>query len=77
MLLPLREPAGPVVARASAVLGQEHVLRVVQLLILRVHDVVDDAGLEVEQHGAGNVVLIVGLGKLRNLLISILMMGQE
>ena len=53
----------PVVAGAAAVLGEEDVLRVVQFVVLRVHDVVDDARLQVEQDGARDVVLVVGLMK--------------
>ena len=53
--------AGPIVSGAAAVLGQVDVFRIVELLVLRVHDVVDDAGLQIEQDRTGNVVFIIGL----------------
>ena len=51
----------PVVSCAAAVLGEVDVLRVVQLVVLRVHDVVDHARLQVQQHRPGDVVLVVSL----------------
>ena len=58
---------GPVVSRAAAVLGEVDVLRVVQLVVLRVHDVVDHARLQVQQHRPGDVVLVVGLMERRGI----------
>ena len=51
----------PVVSCAAAVLGEVDVLRVVQLVVLRVHDVVDHARLQVQQHRPRDVVLVVRL----------------
>lgn len=60
-LLSLGESRGPVVSGAASVLGQVDVLRVVEFLILAVHDVVDDARLQIQEDGAWDVVLIVSL----------------
>ena len=51
----------PVVSCAAAVPGHEEVLRVVQVRILAILDVVYDAGLEINEQGARDVVLVVGL----------------
>ena len=52
---------GPVVAGAAPVLGHVDILRVVEVGVGRVHDGVNDARLQVQQHGAGDVVLVVRL----------------
>lgn len=60
-LLSLGESTGPVVASSSSVLSQVDVLRVVELGVGGVEDGVDHPGLQVQQHGPRDVVLIIGL----------------
>lgn len=57
----LGEPTGPVVPRSPAVLRQVDVLRVVQVGIGGVQDGVDHPGLQIQQDGPWDVVLVVGL----------------
>jgi hypothetical protein len=54
---------GPVVAGATAILGDKDVLRIIEVGVGGGGDAVDDAGLEVEEDGAGDVVLVVSLVK--------------
>lgn len=59
--LNLREAAGPVISCASSVLWEVDVLRVVQVSVGRVQDGVDDSRLQVQEHGSGDVVLVIRL----------------
>ena len=59
----LSVPAGPVVASPSPVFGHVDVLLVVELGVGGVEDAVDHAGLQVQQHRPGDVVLVIGLGR--------------
>ena len=43
------EARGPIVTSTSAMLGNENIFWVVQVLILAVTDIIDNTGLQVEQ----------------------------
>lgn len=58
----LGESASPVVASSASMFGQVDVFWVVELGVGRVEDGVDHPGLQVQQHGSWDVVLIVCLG---------------
>lgn len=60
-LVDLREAAGPVISCSSSVLREVDVLGVVQVSVGRVQDGVDDARLQVQENGSGDVVLVVSL----------------
>lgn len=63
----LREAAGPVISCSSSVLRQVDVLGVVQVCVGRVQDGVDDSRFQVQEHGSGDVVLVVRLqGEMRH-----------
>ena len=57
----LLESAGPVVPGAASLGGDEDVLRVEEVPVLGGLDTVDHAGLEINEHGTGNVMVVVGL----------------
>lgn len=57
----LREAAGPVIPCPPSVLREVDVLWVVQVSVGRVQDGVDDSRLQVQEHGSGDVVLVICL----------------
>ena len=67
-LFALGVPVGPVVASTASLLGDEDVLRVVQVCVGPVLDAIDDLNsrgkysrLQVDQDGSGHVVVIISL----------------
>ena len=64
VLLSLTKPGGPVVAGAATVLGDEDVFFVEERAVRAlVGQFVHDAGFQVDEEGAGNVVQVVALVK--------------
>lgn len=53
----------PVVSGALATLALEHIFGVVQMPVLACHNIIDHPRLEVDQHRAGDIVVVVRLVK--------------
>lgn len=60
-ILPLRVSARPVIASPAALLRDIDILRVVKLRVRAILNCVYHSRFEVDQHGTGDVVVVVGL----------------
>lgn len=61
MLLALPETTSPVVSGTATATSHEHILRIPQISVPPRADPVDYAGLQINQDGARDVMLVVGL----------------
>ena len=60
-LVPLRVPTRPIIPRASSLLLDKNVLRIVKLLIIRPQNPIDNPWLQINKTRSGDIVVVVGL----------------